>query len=100
MPVQAALYPEEGAEADDHHSFIVRYKADEDVGLDMHEDDADVTLNVCLGKEFTASTLTFCGMLSEADHRQLQHTYAHVKGRAVIHLGRHRHGADNIGEGE
>ena len=28
-----------------------RYKAGEDVGLDMHEDDSDVTLNVCLGKE-------------------------------------------------
>merc|ERR1712046_124782 len=35
-PVQAALFPEEGDAADDHHTFIVRYNSDEDVGLDMH----------------------------------------------------------------
>lgn len=100
VPLQGALYPDEGSEADDHHAFIVRYKADEDVGLDMHEDDSDVTLNVCLGKEFTASTLLFCGMVPEDNHRQLQQTYSHMKGRAVLHLGRHRHGADNIETGE
>merc|ERR550532_96619 len=90
LPLQRALYPEEGAEADDHHCFIVRYKAGEDVGLDMHEDDSDVTLNVCLGKEFSAATLSFCGLACEDDHRKLKYTYAHAKGRAVIHRGRHR----------
>lgn len=100
LPLQAALFPEEGAEADDHHCFIVRYKAGEDVGLDMHEDDSDVTLNVCLGKDFTGSTLSFCGRVPDADHRKLSHTYAHRKGQAVLHLGRHRHGADNIESGE
>jgi len=28
------------------------------------------------------------------------HTYEHKKGHAVLHLGRHRHGADNIESGE
>ena len=41
-PLAAALYKQEGSSLDDHHCFIVRYKADEDVGLDMHEDDADL----------------------------------------------------------
>jgi len=100
LPLQARLFPEEGSEADDHHCFIVRYKAGEDVGLDMHEDDADVTLNVCLGKEFEAATLSFCGLAADLDHRKLKHTYLHEKGRAVVHLGRHRHGADNIASGE
>ena len=100
QPLQAALYPEEADGSDDHHCFIVRYRAGEDVGLDMHEDDADVTLNVCLGKEFTAATLSFCGMAADEDHRRLRHTYAHERGRAVIHLGRQRHGADNIESGE
>jgi len=68
--------------------------------MDMHEDDSDVTLNVCLGKSFTAATLSFCGMACATEHRKLQHTYAHQKGRAVIHLGSHRHGADNIETGE
>lgn len=100
LPLQADLFPEESAQTDDHHCFIVRYKAGEDVGLDMHEDDADVTLNVCLGKDFEAATLSFCGLAADLNHRKLRHTYQHEKGRAVVHLGRHRHGADNIASGE
>eukprot|EP00928_Gymnodinium_smaydae_P045724 TRINITY_DN30439_c0_g1_i1.p1 TRINITY_DN30439_c0_g1~~TRINITY_DN30439_c0_g1_i1.p1 ORF type:complete len:539 (+),score=120.04 TRINITY_DN30439_c0_g1_i1:116-1618(+) len=100
LPLQRALFPEDGVAADDHHCFIVRYRAGEDVGLDMHEDDSDVTLNVCLGKEFEAATLSFCGLSADIDHRKLKHTYAHRKGRAVVHLGRHRHGADDIKSGE
>lgn len=99
-PMQEALYPGPGTGPDDHHCFIVRYKAGEDVGLDMHEDDADVTLNVCLGKEFTAATLSFCGQAKEQSHRKFKATYSHQKGRAVVHLGTHRHGADNIESGE
>mmetsp|Transcript_53577 Transcript_53577/g.138569 ORF Transcript_53577/g.138569 Transcript_53577/m.138569 type:complete len:369 (+) Transcript_53577:191-1297(+) len=99
-PLQGSLFPEEGSTCDDHHCFIVRYKAGEDVGLDMHEDDADVTLNVCLGKEFEAATLSFCGLAADDNHRKFAHTYSHEKGRAVIHLGRHRHGADDIASGE
>jgi len=30
----------------------VQYKIGEDLDLDFHYDDAEVTLNVCLGKEF------------------------------------------------
>ena len=97
----------------------------------MHEDDADVTLNVCLGRvnptrfahhlvtrvcvglhlqEFSGATLTFCGLVTDANHRKMQYTYSHEKalfgsadavdsnlpttqGRAVLHLGRQRHGA-------
>mgnify|MGYP003333528851 CR=1 FL=1 len=41
---------------------MVQYKHGEDLGLDMHTDASDVTLNVCLGKEFTGAGLTFCGV--------------------------------------
>jgi len=98
-PLAKALFPLEGANLDDHHSFCVSYKADEDAGLDMHTDDSDVTVNVCLGREFTAAGLTFCGNVGAADHRQESHRYSHVSGRAVMHLGRRRHGADDITEG-
>eukprot|EP00435_Cladocopium_sp_Y103_P073362 s15_g43.t1 len=134
MPLMTSLFPTESKGCEDHHCFIVRYRADEDVGLDMHEDfcmlhpllscvhsmpatgnvssavnsswqdDSDITLNACLGKEFTGATLSFCGLVTDEKHRKLQHTYTHAKGRAVIHLGRHRHGrqlsADNIESGE
>ena len=39
-PLASALFPQEGSAADDHHCFLVRYSAEADVGLDMHEDDS------------------------------------------------------------
>lgn len=97
--IARALWPLEGGQFDDHHSFVVSYKPDEDRGLDMHTDDSDVTLNVCLGKEFEASGLTFCGEMGTARHRQVSFQYQHVRGRALLHLGRQRHGADDICQG-
>ena len=35
-----ALFPQEASQFDSHHSFIVRYTATEDLGLDMHTDDS------------------------------------------------------------
>ena len=80
--------------------FMVQYKEGEDLGLDMHTDDADVTFNMCLGREFEASGLTFCGGVGRSDHRQFSCCYKHVKGWAVVHLGTQRHGADDIASGE
>lgn len=94
------LFPVEGASLDAHHTFIVQYKQGEDLGLDMHVDDSEVTFNVCLGKEFEASGLTFCGSLGHTDHRQQSLSYSHIPGRAVVHLGNRRHGADDIISGE
>lgn len=85
---------------DDHHTFIVRYKEGEDLGLDMHTDDSDVTFNLCLGKEFTGAGLCFCGVMGATDHRKLQHIYRHEVGTVCFHLGRQRHGADDIQSGE
>ena len=99
-PIASKLFPVEGALLDSHHSFLVKYRADEDRGLDMHTDDADITFNVCLGHQFTGATLSFCGMIGTATHRKLSHTYNHEVGRAVLHLGSRRHGADDIAEGE
>ena len=35
-PVARLLWPLQSTQFDAHHSFIVRYKSDEDPGLDMH----------------------------------------------------------------
>ena len=95
-PIARALFPVEGEQLDDHHSFCVSYKPDEDRGLDMHTDDSDVTLNVCLGRDFDAAGLTFCGDAGRPDHRMMSFQYGHVRGRALLHLGSRRHGADDI----
>jgi hypothetical protein len=86
---------------DGQHAFSVRYKAGEDLSLDLHTDDSEVTLNACLGKPgFEGSGLVFCGDLGAADHRVLKTRYQHAVGRCVVHKGSQRHGADEITGGE
>lgn len=85
---------------DGHHTFIVRYKENEDLGLDMHTDASDVTFNLCLGKEFSGAGLCFCGVMGSPEHRKHRYTFKHEVGRCVWHLGRQRHGADDIQSGE
>jgi len=100
QPIGDLLFPGPGNAWDSHHCFIVRYREDEDLGLDMHTDDSDVTFNICLGLEFAGAGLQFCGQLGSPDHRQHNFTYKHAKGQCVMHLGRKRHGADDITSGE
>ncbi|KAK3260109.1 hypothetical protein CYMTET_30917, partial [Cymbomonas tetramitiformis] len=100
QPVAAHVFPQEGSTLDVHHAFVVQYKQGEDLGLDMHTDNSEVTFNICLGKSFDGSGLTFCGQMGCPDHRHLKHMYQHRLGRCVMHLGRQRHGADDLTSGE
>jgi hypothetical protein len=123
VPLVQVLFAEEPVAygLDHHHSFIVQYQRSAvvaanstatdvhgvkpptvelpagDKGLDMHHDSSEVTVNVCLGKEgFQGGGLRFCGLAGTGGYRKLQYTLQHVLGRAVVHLGRHRHGADDL----
>ena len=95
-----------GAGLDCHHSFVVQYRAAcegeaGDEGLDMHVDASEVTLNVGIGKgDFNYSGLVFCGQAGRSDVRRHQASIVQRKGQAIIHLGRHRHGAGKISKGE
>jgi len=103
QPIASLLHPtqaREGRGFDGHHSFLVQYKAGQDLGLDMHTDDSDVTFNVCLGRNFSGAGLTICGDSRMPDHRHFFYSYTHVVGRCLVHLGSRRHGADDIREGE
>ncbi|KAE8695528.1 2-oxoglutarate and Fe(II)-dependent oxygenase superfamily protein isoform 2 [Hibiscus syriacus] len=87
-----------GSTLDSHHGFVVEYGIDRDVELGFHVDDSEVTLNVCLGKEFTGGDLFFRGVrcdkhVNTETHKDEVLDYSHVPGRAVLHCGRHRHGA-------
>ncbi|KAL1521766.1 hypothetical protein AB1Y20_021420 [Prymnesium parvum] len=100
-PIASILYPvQAGSGFTGHHSFMVKYRADEDMGLDMHTDDSDVTFNICLGRNFTGASLTICGDSRTPRHRQFFASYEHVRGRALVHLGSRRHGADDIRSGQ
>lgn len=72
----------------------------EDTHLDVHTDDSDVTFNVNIFGNYTGAPLVFCGINGERDHRQFRRAYQHRLGWAVLHKGRHRHGAEDITGGE
>ncbi|KAL7090940.1 hypothetical protein ACP275_12G073900 [Erythranthe tilingii] len=87
-----------GASLDSHHGFVLEYGMDRDVDLGFHVDDSEVTLNVCLGRQFCGGELYFRGMRCDkhVNTETLMNEifdYAHVPGHAVLHSGRHRHGA-------
>ncbi|KAG5022161.1 hypothetical protein JHK85_018503 [Glycine max] len=54
-----------GSTLDSHHGFVVEYGKDRDVDLGFHVDDSEVTLNVCLGKQFSGGELFFRGVRCE-----------------------------------
>ncbi len=73
--------------------------------LDFHVDDSAVTLNVCLGTEFTGGQLYFGGIrcaahVGSTPPKDDEEIYLdHQIGTACIHLGNHRHRALPITSG-
>jgi hypothetical protein len=105
-PFASMLYPDVGGSSlDRHHGFIVDYAIGKDTALDLHVDESDVTLNVCLGMEFTGGELYFGGVRCRVCQESLPMTgeefeIAHAPGRAILHRGKHRHAAKPITSGE
>ncbi|XP_010279401.1 PREDICTED: uncharacterized PKHD-type hydroxylase At1g22950-like [Nelumbo nucifera] len=98
-PISKVFFAEVGGSTlDSHHGFVVEYGKDRDVDLGFHVDDSEVTLNVCLGKQFSGGELFFRGIRcdkhvnTETQPEEIL-DYSHVPGQAVLHRGRHRHGA-------
>mmetsp|Transcript_111017 Transcript_111017/g.313063 ORF Transcript_111017/g.313063 Transcript_111017/m.313063 type:complete len:519 (-) Transcript_111017:60-1616(-) len=100
QPLAAVLFPKEGSELESHHAFTIRYRGGEDTHLDVHTDDSDVTFNVNIFGDYEGCPLVFCGIVGAPDHRKFRTAYQHRLGHAVMHSGRHRHGAEDITEGE
>ena len=100
-PIAAARFSKFGGDTiDHHHTFMVQYMEGQDLSLDMHSDDSEVTFNVNLYDNFTGSGLAFCGLHAKKDARKHAMTYKHEVGRCVIHAGRLRHGALPIESGQ
>ncbi|XP_075745922.1 2-oxoglutarate and iron-dependent oxygenase domain-containing protein 2 isoform X3 [Rhipicephalus microplus] len=66
-PLCRALFPRwTGARFDSHNAFAVRSEPGNDSGLEFHYDNAEVTLNVCLGRRgFSGGELYFSDMREE-----------------------------------
>jgi len=100
-PLAAVLYPEwwpEASSLDTHKAFIVRYEIGQDVELCCHWDDAEVTLNVCLGAQFNDGDLLFHGMRDDRDP-SASVLVSHDLGVGVLHRGQHMHAATAITSG-
>jgi len=103
-PLSERLFPHIGNTLDNHHGFMVEYAMNKDLELDFHVDESDVTLNICLGKEFKNGELFFGGVRC-AKHQQVfptkeeQGLVQHKPGTVLVHLGKHRHAAKPITEG-
>ncbi|XP_058630920.1 2-oxoglutarate and iron-dependent oxygenase domain-containing protein 2 isoform X3 [Onychostoma macrolepis] len=96
----ALLYSDCGGSClDSHKAFVVKYAMREDLDLSYHYDNAEVTLNVSLGKDFTEGNLFFGDMrqvpLSETECVEVEH---HVT-EGLLHRGQHMHGALPISSG-
>lgn len=59
QPLMALLYPEYRGWLDSHRAFVVKYAPGQDRELGCHYDNAELTLNVALGKAFTGGALYF-----------------------------------------
>ncbi|XP_070760673.1 2-oxoglutarate and iron-dependent oxygenase domain-containing protein 2 isoform X2 [Enoplosus armatus] len=100
-PLTSLLYPDCGGRClDSHKAFVVKYDMNEDLDLSYHYDNAEVTLNVSLGKDFTEGNLYFGDMrqvpLSETECTEVEHRVT----EGVLHRGQHMHGALPISSGQ
>ncbi|XP_069789649.1 2-oxoglutarate and iron-dependent oxygenase domain-containing protein 2 isoform X3 [Narcine bancroftii] len=99
--ITSILYPDYGGQSlDSHKAFVVKYADNQDRDLSFHYDNAEVTLNVSLGKDFDGGNLYF------GDMRQVQVGQGkcveveHRVGHGLFHRGQHCHGALPISSGE
>ncbi|XP_049908047.1 2-oxoglutarate and iron-dependent oxygenase domain-containing protein 2 [Epinephelus moara] len=100
-PLTSLLYPDCGGRClDSHKAFVVKYDMNEDLDLSYHYDNAEVTLNVSLGKDFTEGNLYFGDMrqvpLSETECSEVEHRVT----EGLLHRGQHMHGALPISSGQ
>uniref|UniRef100_UPI00358E3A6C 2-oxoglutarate and iron-dependent oxygenase domain-containing protein 2 isoform X1 n=1 Tax=Myxine glutinosa TaxID=7769 RepID=UPI00358E3A6C len=100
-PITRLLYPDLGGDAlDSHKAFVVHYGPAADQDLAYHFDNAEITLNVCLGEEFEGGELYFGSMQQEMENETEFQAVAHQLTFGILHCGQHRHGALPLSAGE
>ena len=96
-PLARRLYPDrDWPVLEDGHGFLAEYGPGADRDLSLHVDDSDITMTLCLGDQFEGSEVVFEGLRCPL-HQQTPHSSEEVlsvmpvPGRALVHLGAHRH---------
>ncbi|XP_027948295.1 2-oxoglutarate and iron-dependent oxygenase domain-containing protein 2 isoform X4 [Eumetopias jubatus] len=101
QPLTALLYPDcGGGWLDSHRAFVVKYAPGQDRELGCHYDNAELTLNVALGKAFTGGALYFGGLFQAPSALARPLEVEHVVGQGIVHRGGQLHGARPLGTGE
>lgn len=72
-PITSLLYPDCGGHClDSQKAFVVKYDMKEDLDLKYHYDNAEITLNISLGKDFNEGNLYFGDMRCLSVSRSVQ----------------------------
>ncbi|KAJ8779273.1 hypothetical protein J1605_012735 [Eschrichtius robustus] len=100
QPLMALLYPEYRGWLDTHRAFVVKYAPGQDRELGCHYDNAELTLNVALGKAFTGGALYFGDLFQAPSALANPMEVEHVVGQGILHRGGQLHGARPLGTGE
>ncbi|MCO4770293.1 MAG: hypothetical protein KDA24_09710 [Deltaproteobacteria bacterium] len=106
VPLTSGLFPEVDATGlDHHHGFVVHYGEGWERDLSLHVDDSEVTVNICLGREFEGGDLLMSGRrcaahVEDRDRPGERYPVAQEPGFAIIHAGMHRHEALPLTRGE
>ncbi|XP_052024025.1 2-oxoglutarate and iron-dependent oxygenase domain-containing protein 2 isoform X2 [Apodemus sylvaticus] len=101
LPLMALLYPDcGGGLLDSHRAFVVKYALGQDLELGCHYDNAELTLNVALGKDFTGGALYFGGLFQAPAALKETLEVDHVVGHGLLHRGGQLHGARPLCTGE
>ncbi|DAA20669.1 2-oxoglutarate and iron-dependent oxygenase domain-containing protein 2 isoform X1 [Bos indicus] len=101
QPLMALLYPDcGGGWLDSHRAFVVKYAPGQDRELGCHYDNAELTLNVSLGKAFTGGALYFGDLFQVPSTLAKPLEVEHVVGQGLLHRGGQLHGARPLGTGE
>ncbi|XP_058850510.1 2-oxoglutarate and iron-dependent oxygenase domain-containing protein 2 isoform X3 [Acipenser ruthenus] len=101
QPIAMLLYPDCGGDSlDSHKAFVVKYALQQDLDLSYHYDNAEITLNVSLGKAFTEGNLYFGDMrqvpISDSECAEIEHKVT----CGLLHRGQQFHGALPITSGQ
>eukprot|EP00980_Cylindrotheca_fusiformis_P023016 scaffold10054_cov140-Cylindrotheca_fusiformis.AAC.7 len=107
-PITEHLYKESeigGGDLDWRQGYIAAYSADPTdtkprQRLVPHTDDAEVTLNVCIGEKFDGGLLQFWGLRGTPEAGRLVGDYKPTIGRALLHSGRHLHEVTEVTSGD
>ncbi|KAL9998815.1 putative procollagen-lysine 5-dioxygenase, Procollagen galactosyltransferase [Helianthus debilis subsp. tardiflorus] len=103
--ISRVLFPDVGGcSLDSRHGYVLQYGNDKAIKevSDLHVDDSEVTLHVCLGNQFAGGELVFGGQrckdhVNSGTHIEKEfYSLLPVGGQAIIHRGCRRYGAKPI----